>query len=269
MNQDSRLPQGGRVRRGAPVRFTFNGKAYTGLQGDTLASALLANGVHFVARSFKYHRPRGIMTAGVEEPNALVQLESGAYTVPNARATEVELYEGLRATSVNAKPDIEHDRMAIMQRFARFIPAGFYYKTFMWPRSWWGKYEERIRDAAGLGSVPDTQDPDRYEKRYAHCDVLVVGAGPAGLAASIRLKQINPDISVCLLEKGSEIGAHILSGAVVDPKALDELLPEWREQGCPMAETPVTDNWHWVLTRTVQMAIPHWPMPPFMSNHGN
>lgn len=147
MNQTSRLPAGGRIQRAVPLRFTFNGKTYAGFQGDTLASALLANGVHFVARSFKYHRPRGILTAGVEEPNALVQLESGACTVPNARATEVELYEGLTAVSVNARPDIEHDRMAIMQRFARFIPAGFYYKTFMWPRSWWGKYEERIRDA--------------------------------------------------------------------------------------------------------------------------
>ncbi|MGB7399073.1 sarcosine oxidase subunit alpha family protein [Castellaniella sp.] len=208
MNQNSRLPQGGRVQRGVPVHFSFNGKAYTGLQGDTLASALLANGVHFVARSFKYHRPRGIMTAGVEEPNALVQLESGAYTIPNARATEVELYEGLRATSVNAKPDIEHDRMAIMQRFARFIPAGFYYKTFMWPRSWWGKYEERIRDAAGLGSVPDTRDPDRYEKRYAHCDVLVVGAGPAGLAAACAAGRTGA--RVLLVDDGGEAGGSLL-----------------------------------------------------------
>lgn len=225
MNQPCRLPQGGRVRRGVPVSFTFNGKAYAGFEGDTLASALLANGVHFVARSFKYHRPRGILTAGVEEPNAIVQLESGPYTVPNARATEVELYEGLRATSVNAKPDIEHDRMAIMQRFARFIPAGFYYKTFMWPRSWWGKYEERIRDAAGLGSVPETPDPDRYEKRYAHCDVLVVGAGPAGLAAACAAARSGA--RVMLVDDRGEAGGSLLwTEEIIDGKPASEWVAE-------------------------------------------
>ncbi|TMS56697.1 sarcosine oxidase subunit alpha family protein [Imbroritus primus] len=184
MNQGYRLPHGGRVRRDKPLTFLFNGKRYTGYEGDTLASALLANGVHFVARSFKYHRPRGVVTAGVAEPNAIVQLETGAWTVPNPRATEVELYEGLQASSVNARPTLEGDRMAVMQKFARFIPAGFYYKTFMWPRSFWPRYEELIRDAAGLGRVPEVRDPDRYEKTFAHCDVLVVGAGPAGLAAA-------------------------------------------------------------------------------------
>src|SRR5437899_1932904 len=125
-SQTHRLKSGGRIDRNAALSFTFNGKSYQGYQGDTLASALLANGVHFVARSWKYHRPRGIVTAGVEEPNALVQLETGAYTVPNARATEIELYQGLSASSVNASPSIENDRMAVTQLFARFIPAGFY-----------------------------------------------------------------------------------------------------------------------------------------------
>ncbi len=184
MIQPYRLADGGLVDRSKPLQFEFNGKTYQGYAGDTLASALIANGIHFVARSFKYHRPRGIMTAGVDEPNAIVQLETGPYTVPNARATEIELYDGLRASSVNAKPDIEHDRLAFMQHLSRFIPAGFYYKTFMWPRRWWGKYEAHIRDAAGLGTVPEQVDPERYEKKYAHCDVLVIGAGPSGLAAA-------------------------------------------------------------------------------------
>lgn len=207
----ARLPQGGRIQRDKPLNFRFNGKSYQGCQGDTLASALLANGVHFVARSFKYHRPRGILTAGVEEPNAVVQLEQGAHTIPNARATEIELYEGLSATSVNARPSLENDRMAFLGKFARFIPAGFYYKTFMWPRSWWGRYEERIRDAAGLGTVPTAHDPDRYEKTHAHCDVLVVGAGPAGLAAAVAAGR--QGARVILLDNQSEAGGSLLGSA--------------------------------------------------------
>ena len=184
MTQSHRLPEGGRIDRASPLKFTFNASPYVGYAGDTLASALLANGVHFVGRSFKYHRPRGIVTAGVEEPNALVQLETGARTIANARATEIELYAGLRATSVNAAPNLERDRLGILQKLGRFIPAGFYYKTFMWPRRLWPGYETLIRRAAGLGWAPDSPDADRYEKTYAHCDVLVVGAGPAGIAAA-------------------------------------------------------------------------------------
>jgi sarcosine oxidase subunit alpha len=210
MSQKDRLGTGGRINRATELTFTFNGRTYQGYQGDTLASALLANGVHFVARSFKYHRARGIMTAGVEEPNAIVQLEQGAYSVPNARATEVELYEGLVATSVNADPSLEHDRMAVNQKFARFIPAGFYYKTFMWPRKWWPKYEEKIREAAGLGKAPDVRDADRYDKCYAHCDVLVVGGGPTGLAAAHAAATAGA--RVVLVDDQRELGGSLLSG---------------------------------------------------------
>ncbi|CAN7600991.1 sarcosine oxidase subunit alpha family protein [Trinickia sp. LjRoot230] len=208
-SQKDRLGTGGRINRAIPLTFTFNGRTYQGYQGDTLASALLANGVHFVARSWKYHRPRGIVTAGVEEPNAIVQLESGAYSVPNARATEIELYQGLVATSVNAEPSIEADRMAINQKFARFIPAGFYYKTFMWPRKWWPKYEEKIRAAAGLGKAPDVPDADRYDKCFAHCDVLVVGGGPAGLAAAHAAGLAGA--RVVLVDDQRELGGSLLS----------------------------------------------------------
>ncbi|WP_323120175.1 sarcosine oxidase subunit alpha family protein [Burkholderia alba] len=208
MSQKDRLGAGGRINRAIPLTFTFNGRTYQGFQGDTLASALLANGVHFVARSFKYHRPRGIVTAGVEEPNAVVQLETGAYSVPNARATEVELYQGLVATSVNAAPSLEHDRMAINQKFSRFLPAGFYYKTFMWPRRFWPKYEEKIREAAGLGKAPDTPDADRYDKCYAHCDVLVVGGGPTGLAAAHAAALAGA--RVILVDDQRELGGSLL-----------------------------------------------------------
>jgi sarcosine oxidase subunit alpha len=209
MSQKDRLPSGGRINRAIVLNFTFNGRKYQGYQGDTLASALLANGEHFVARSWKYHRPRGIVTAGVEEPNAIVQLETGAYTVPNARATEVELYQGLVATSVNAKPSIEKDRMAINQKFARFIPAGFYYKTFMWPRKFWPKYEEVIRDAAGLGKAPEQTDADRYDKCFAHCDVLVVGGGPTGLAAAHAAALSGARVT--LIDDQPELGGSLLS----------------------------------------------------------
>src|ERR1700744_582418 len=209
MSQKDRLASGGRINRAMPLNFTFNGRKYQGYQGDTLASALLANGEHFVARSWKYHRPRGIVTAGVEEPNAVVQLEPGAYTVPNARATEIELYQGLIATSVNAKPSIEKDRMAVNQKIARFIPAGFYYKTFMWPRKFWPKYEEVIRDAAGLGKAPEHTDADRYDKCFAHCDVLVVGGGPPGLAAAHAAALSGARVT--LVDDQPELGGSLLS----------------------------------------------------------
>ncbi len=212
MSQKDRFGTGGRINRAVTLTFMFNGRAYRGFQGDTLASALLANGVHFVARSFKYHRPRGIVAAGVEEPNALVQLEAGRYAVPNARATEIELYQGLVATSVNAEPSLETDRLAVMQKFARFLPAGFYYKTFMWPRRWWPKYEEKIRAAAGLGKAPELRDAERYDKCYAHCDVLVIGGGPAGLTAARAAALAGA--RVMLVDEQRELGGSLLSRRV-------------------------------------------------------
>ena len=184
--QPHRLDRGGRIDRRRPLAFTYDGVRYEGYAGDTLASALLANGVHLVGRSFKYHRPRGIFGAGSEEPNALVQLGSGGLTEPNARATAVELYEGLSAASQNCWPSVRFDLWALNDVLAPLFPAGFYYKTFMWPQSWWRRvYERMIRRAAGLGRAPREPDPDRYEHMHAHCDVLVVGAGPAGLMAAL------------------------------------------------------------------------------------
>ena len=209
MTQSNRTPVGGSIDRTRPLAFRFNGRPYTGYQGDTLASALLANDVHFVARSFKYHRPRGIVAAGVEEPNAIVQLETGAFTVPNARATEIELYEGLEASSVNASPSLDDDRMAFNQRISRLIPAGFYYKTFMWPRSFWPRYEKFIRKAAGLGKAPTQRDPARYDKKFAHCDLLVVGAGAAGLTAA--LAAAGSGARIILVDDQPEVGGYLLS----------------------------------------------------------
>jgi sarcosine oxidase subunit alpha len=219
--QPFRLFAGGRIDRDRPLQFTFNGVAYTGFAGDTLASALLANGVHLVGRSFKYHRPRGIFSDGAEEPNALVQLEVGAYTQPNLRATQVELYDGLAATSQNCWPNVETDIGAVAGMFARILPAGFYYKTFMWPPGWWMRYERLIRRAAGLGRAPAEPDPDLYEKMHAHCDVLVVGAGPAGLAAAQAAARAGA--RVIIADERPELGGSLLGRRVKidDAPALD------------------------------------------------
>jgi methylglutamate dehydrogenase subunit C len=181
-----RLPSGGLIDRAQPLSFLFDGQAYAGFAGDTLASALIANGVNLVGRSFKYHRPRGILTAGSEEPNALVELRTGARREPNTRATTAELYDGLTATSQNRWPSLRHDIGAVSDWLSRFLVAGFYYKTFMWPPKFWeAVYEPLIRHAAGLGRAAGAEDPDHYEKAFAHCDVLVIGAGPAGLMAAL------------------------------------------------------------------------------------
>jgi sarcosine oxidase subunit alpha len=181
-----RLAAGGRIDRATRLAFTFDGRPLEGHPGDTLASALLANGVHRVGRSFKYHRPRGIVGFGVEEPNALVTLGRGAHALPNSPATMVELHAGLEALSQNRWPSLDLDLMAVNGRLARFLAAGFYYKTFMWPpKAWTSLYEKLIRRAAGLGRASFAPDPDRYAKTHAFCDILVVGAGPAGLMAAL------------------------------------------------------------------------------------
>ena len=209
MTQTHRLPTGGRIDRTRALRFAFDGRALEGFAGDTLASALLANGIALVARSFKHHRPRGILTSGVEEPNAIVQLESAGRTIPNARATEVELHKGLTATSVSGWPSLRFDAMGAVGIFSPLMPAGFYYKTFMWPRRFWPVYEPLLRKAAGLGRAPDVPDPDRYDKAHAHCDVLVVGAGPSGLAAALAAGRCNARVIVA--DQQPEFGGSLLN----------------------------------------------------------
>ena len=220
-----RIPAGGRVDRNERLPFTFDGRSYQGYRGDTLASALLANGVHLVGRSFKYHRPRGIFSAGAEEPNALVGVaRDTARITPNMRATQVELYRGLSAHSQNRWPSLEFDVGRINDVLSRFFPAGFYYKTFMWPRgAWKSVYEPMIRRAAGLGKAPTLPDPDRYAQRYAHCDVLIVGAGPAGLAAALTAANAGARVIVC--DEQAELGGSLLSDPAVRIDGKNS--PEW------------------------------------------
>ena len=205
-----RLAEGGVINRSQRIGFEFDGARYEGHPGDTLASALLANGVHLVARSFKYHRPRGIFSAGSEEPNALVQLARGARTEPNVRATTVELFDGLIAASQNRWPSLGFDVGAINDVLSRFLPAGFYYKTFMWPPSpqAWLRYEHVIRAAAGMGRAATEPDPDRYEHQFAHCDVLIVGGGPAGLAAARAAAAAGGRVILC--DEGPRFGGSLI-----------------------------------------------------------
>jgi len=215
-NPAFRTAAGGRIDRSHPIRFTFDGKSYTGYKGDTLASALLANGVHLMGRSFKYHRPRGAIAAGSEEPNALVGVigPNGRET-PNLRATQVEIYDGLVAESQNRWPSLSFDANAVNDLFSPLLPAGFYYKTFMGPRflgatrAWKSIYEPLIRRAAGLGRAPRSPDPDRYANRYAHCDVLIIGGGPAGLSAALAASEAGADVILC--DEQAELGGSLLS----------------------------------------------------------
>ncbi len=208
---DFRTPSGGRIDRARKLRFTFDGRSYHGATGDTLASALLANGVHLVGRSFKYHRPRGILSAGSDEPNALVSVaRDAARTAPNLRATQVELYSELRAESQNRFPSLRFDVGVVNDMISPLLPAGFYYKTFKWPAWAWKKiYEPSIRAAAGLGRAPTLPDPDRYISRFAHCDVLVIGAGPAGLAAALIAADAGARVILC--DEQAECGGSLLA----------------------------------------------------------
>ncbi len=211
--QPNRLPAGGAIQglidRDRLLAFTFDGKVYAGHAGDTLASALIAAGVKLIGRSFKYHRPRGIFSAGPEEPNALVELRTGARREPNTRATTIELYDGLEAASQNRWPSLAFDILAVNQIASPLFVGGFYYKTFMWPASFWEKvYEPLIRRAAGLGRASEYPDPDRYEKAYAFCDVLVIGSGPAGLAAALAAGRSGARVILC--EDDARLGGRLL-----------------------------------------------------------
>jgi len=235
--EDFRLPG----PPGRPLTFTFNARTYIGREGDTLASALLAHGVHFVARSFKYHRPRGFLAAGREEPNALVALGSGGRVDTNTQATCIELFAGLEARSINAWPSLRFDGGALLGRLGRFMPSGFYYKTFFWPS--WHFFERHIRRAAGLGVAPTQVDPDRYDRPNRHCDVLVVGSGPAGLAAALERGRAGAD--VLLLEQEPEPGGTLRwDERPVDGVAASEWL------GRILAELATLPNVT-LLTRTV------------------
>jgi len=218
MAEPFRISGAGRLTPARTARFSFDGKSFSGLEGDTLASALLANGVHLVGRSFKYHRPRGILSAGAEEPNALVSIErDAARKTPNVRATVQELYDGLTANSQNRWPSLSFDIGAVNDVFSPFFSAGFYYKTFMWPKAAWKHlYEPKIRAAAGLGVAPDQPDPDHYSSRFAHCEVLVLGGGAAGIAAALAAAETG--VRVILADEQAGFGGSLRfeSGAKID-----------------------------------------------------
>ncbi|KAA3450757.1 sarcosine oxidase subunit alpha [Mesorhizobium sp. SARCC-RB16n] len=266
--QSNRLANGGLVDRSAPFNFRFDGKSFSGFKGDTLASALVANGVKLVGRSFKYHRPRGILTAGSEEPNALVELRSGARREPNTKATTAELYDGLVAASQNRWPSLDFDVMSVNQLFAPIFVAGFYYKTFMWPAKFWEAiYEPAIRRAAGLGRAAGIADPDHYDKAWAHCDVLIAGSGPTGLAAALAAGRSGARVLLC--EEDFILGGRLLSdGGTIDgmpaaewlSRTLDELvaMPDVRI----MTRTTLFGVYDGGTYGAIERVSDHLPSPP-------
>ncbi len=226
MSQPFRLNKEGLINRNKKISFTFNGKKLFGYEGDTIASALIANGIHLVGRSFKYHRPRGFFGAGVEEPNAKFQVEFNGHSEPNVNATEMELVEGLSATSQNCWPSVNFDVGAINNFLKMFFPAGFYYKTFMWPKSFWYKiYEPFIRKAAGLGVASIEKDKERYEHKFEYCDLLVTGSGPSGLASAYAAAKNGA--KVILAEDKPRFGGTLLT----DDVSIDNLSgKDWAEK---------------------------------------
>lgn len=267
MSGPFRLSSGGLIDRTRRLRFHFDGRTYEGLAGDSLASALLANGVWLVGRSFKYHRPRGIYTAGPEEPNALVRLRRGPRAEPNTRATMVELWDGLEAESQNRFPSLAFDLGAVAQLVAPLLPAGFYYKTFKWPPDAWLFYERFIRRAAGLGRAPREADPDRYERLSLFCDVVVVGSGPAGLEAARHLARARA--RVILLEERERLGGSLLyEGGDVDGLSAQT----WLEQAVAELEnaplvrlfprTSAFGLYDHGLLAAVERVSDHLPEPP-------
>lgn len=244
----------GRVDPARPVTFTFDGQSYTGLHGDTVASALLANGNHLMGRSFKYHRPRGPVAAGSEEPNALIGTRRGPGRFePNTRATVQEIWNGLETTSQNKYPSLKFDVGAVNDAAYMLFSAGFYYKTFMWPKSFWNKvYEPFIRAAAGLGVSPTEEDPDHYASRYLHCDVLIVGAGPTGIAAA-RAAAVN-GLKVVLVDENAEMGGTLLS----EPQAVIDGRPAWDWLAAQLAD--LADAGVRLMTRTTAIGYYHQNM---------
>ena len=221
MSGANRIAGAGRLTPAKTVRFTFDGDMYTALEGDTLASALIANGVHLMGRSFKYHRPRGVLGAGAEEPNALMGIERDkARRQPNVRATVQEVFEGMKATSQNRWPSLAWDVGAVNDLLSPVFAAGFYYKTFMWPKAAWkALYEPVIRGAAGLGVSPDEADTDSYASRYVHCDVLVIGGGVAGLSAALAAARSGASVVIC--DEQPQMGGALAyeSGVTIDEEA--------------------------------------------------
>ena len=207
MENKNRLKDGGRIDRSSVLKFSFNGQNYEGFKGDTLASALIANDVMVTARSFKYHRPRGVIGIGVEEPASLVEL-MGEDASGNNLSTTVLLKRGLKAKSINCWPSVDFDLGAITQIFSKFIPAGFYYKTFKWPN--WHLFEPSIRKAAGLASAPKNEPKiGHFESRNAHCDILIIGSGPSGLLAALIAGRAGAN--VFLIDQNSEAGGSLLN----------------------------------------------------------